>query len=353
MQTARSTVSICPIDMAIPNHMGFSIYLSNESSQTSNLVLFDEMNVTLTRPILQVNDYYPFGMAMVENGYENVLEQENRFLYNGKELQSDLELNLYDYDARYYDPSIGRTTTIDPHSQRYMSNSPYSFFANNPLLFVDPDGKDIVFHMWKNMGDNNWERVKVNYNDLDKNLQVALEAFAKSEEGFTFLSQFAKEGDKIGEVEFKKDGEFSKHEMSMDQFHYTGSAFGTSGFGNTKDKAKFYMKFNTSRSQSFRNPESYAITAGHEAFIHLDQYASDLIDAIENNDVDAFFKIKEERDRIAEDRYGGVEHDAYIEGKPEFTRMKGYIQQLKAILNPKEVNKQIQLHDQKLNNEKR
>jgi RHS repeat-associated protein len=113
------------------------VYLSNESSNTTKLILFDEMNVILTRPILQVADYYPFGMEMAENGYENVLETENRFLYNGKELQDDLDLEWYDYGMRFYDPQLGRFHTQDRFSEKYYDLSPYQYAANNPILFID------------------------------------------------------------------------------------------------------------------------------------------------------------------------------------------------------------------------
>jgi len=106
-------------------------YLSNESSNTTKLILFDEMNVTLTRPILQVTDYYPFGMAMAENGYENIIEQENKFKYNGKELQDDLDLNLYDYGARFYDPAIGRWYVVDPLADQMRRFSPYNYALSN------------------------------------------------------------------------------------------------------------------------------------------------------------------------------------------------------------------------------
>jgi RHS repeat-associated protein len=56
----------------------------------------------------------------------------------------DHSLNIYDFHARGYDPVIGRTWQLDPHAENYFSLSPYSWVANNPILMIDPDGKDFI-----------------------------------------------------------------------------------------------------------------------------------------------------------------------------------------------------------------
>lgn len=89
-------------------------------------------------------NYYPFGLAMAENGYENVLETENKFKFQGQEHQDDFDLNWYDYGARMYDPSIGRWHVVDPLAEKYFSFSPYNYAINNPIKFIDIDGRDII-----------------------------------------------------------------------------------------------------------------------------------------------------------------------------------------------------------------
>ncbi|MFT4095223.1 MAG: RHS repeat-associated core domain-containing protein [Niabella sp.] len=87
--------------------------------------------------VLQQTDYYPFGLPI-----ETYTAVPNNYLYQGKELQRELGLGMYDFHARQLDPTIGRFTSIDPHADRYPSVSPYASMNNSPINYVDPNGKD-------------------------------------------------------------------------------------------------------------------------------------------------------------------------------------------------------------------
>ncbi len=88
--------------------------------------------------IVQKNHYYPFGMEFAENSGDS----DQPYKYNGNELDKMHGSNMYDYSARYYEPAIGRFTTVDPHAENYYAWSPYAYVANNPLLITDPTGMD-------------------------------------------------------------------------------------------------------------------------------------------------------------------------------------------------------------------
>ena len=92
--------------------------------------------------IIQEDAYYPFGMNMNGLCYQSGVDYENKYLYNGKELQDDFGLDWYDYGARMYDAVIGRWHSVDPHAENYYSWSTHHYAANNPLIMTDPDGRD-------------------------------------------------------------------------------------------------------------------------------------------------------------------------------------------------------------------
>jgi RHS repeat-associated protein len=61
--------------------------------------------------------------------------------YTDQEL--DAATGLYNYDARLYDPVIGRFLSADPYVQSPLnpqSLNRYSYVLNNPLIYTDPTG---------------------------------------------------------------------------------------------------------------------------------------------------------------------------------------------------------------------
>ena len=90
--------------------------------------------------VLSETHYYPFGLQFDGAWYDNNTNK-NRYLYNGKEWNSEFGLNLEDYGARWYDPSIGRWWVVDPITQNQEPFSPYHYVADNPVRLTDPDGR--------------------------------------------------------------------------------------------------------------------------------------------------------------------------------------------------------------------
>lgn len=130
-----------------------------------------------TGEVLQVNNYYPFGMSFATNeqsatrqpghpifmsdgpsddihggtidipfepgeGTPFVTPREDQpWRFGGKELLSASSLDLYDFEARLYDPALGRFLQPDPRAEKYYDISPYCYCAGNPVAYVDPSGR--------------------------------------------------------------------------------------------------------------------------------------------------------------------------------------------------------------------
>ncbi|HEU5292147.1 MAG TPA: LamG-like jellyroll fold domain-containing protein [Cyclobacteriaceae bacterium] len=118
------------------------IYLSNEN-ETPVEVYFDDFRVEhIKSPVIQTDDYYPFGGEF--NSYSRENSIENHFKYQSKELITELDLEQYDFHARRYDPWTVRTTTQDPLAEKFYDLSPYSWVAGNPMRYVDPTGMEFT-----------------------------------------------------------------------------------------------------------------------------------------------------------------------------------------------------------------
>jgi len=132
----------------------YNNFLKHASSNVR--VAFTDKNDT--PQVVQKNNYYPwlhsllskygtqaFGLRMAEKYDEPYLYGRNRYLYNSKELVPDVNLNWYDYGARFYDPQLGRWHSVDPMAELSRRWSSYTYAYNNPERFIDPDGMYIIY----------------------------------------------------------------------------------------------------------------------------------------------------------------------------------------------------------------
>ena len=122
---------------------GFVYYYAKRDHLGSTRVLCHASGNTLVAD--QTTGYYPFGLA---HGHGNL--NLNRYLFSGKELQDQSLggklLGFYDFVSRFYDPTLGRWFNVDPKLEFV---SPYGYCANNPVLYIDPNGEDIVLTISK------------------------------------------------------------------------------------------------------------------------------------------------------------------------------------------------------------
>jgi len=85
--------------------------------------------------------YFRQAALLIAEGIGIWLPQQYRFC--GKELDSTSALNLYWFGSRLYDQLTARWTTQDPMSEKYYASSPYAYCQNDPVRFIDPDGREL------------------------------------------------------------------------------------------------------------------------------------------------------------------------------------------------------------------
>jgi RHS repeat-associated protein len=176
--------------------------------------------------VVETTQYEPFGATRAHTGTDM-----SGYKFTDQEL--DNESNLYNYDARLYDPVIGRFITgdsvmQDAHDPQKLN--PYAYCRNNPLIYTDPTGR-IIFAI-----EYNSNKQYGSYIITIKNWKIKIfDARTRADDNRPPVS----------------NGIYSAH---------FGQHFGTRG--NTPYDALRMVRYNTATSESTETDENRTLPAG-------------------------------------------------------------------------------------------
>jgi RHS repeat-associated protein len=108
---------------------------------------------------VQALTYFPYGATRTNNS-TGTPAIDVPYKYTGKELDSST--NLYYYEARYYDPTLGRFLSADmivPNPRNPQDLNRYTYVRNNPFRYTDPTGHFSIVKALGRILDNKAVRV--------------------------------------------------------------------------------------------------------------------------------------------------------------------------------------------------
>ena len=118
----------------VTHNSGTFAYEYNLTDHLGNV----RVSVDQSGTVVQKDDYYPFGLTF--NSWSPSRNGgKNNYQFNGNEVQVEIP-NVADFNARFYDASLGRFMNIDPLAEVQESWTPYHFSYNNPIMLNDPSG---------------------------------------------------------------------------------------------------------------------------------------------------------------------------------------------------------------------
>lgn len=103
-------------------------------------------------------EYDAFGSIVGKSG-----SAESNYLFTNQEFDNESE--LYYYNAKYYNPTLGRFISRDPMLGRkgdVLSKNSYIYVKNNPLKYVDPTG-EIEEGLWNSFVQNDYVQGMAGY----------------------------------------------------------------------------------------------------------------------------------------------------------------------------------------------
>ena len=129
-----------------------------------------------------------------------------------------------------YDPALGRWHVIDPLVEKYINISTYSYAANNPIIFIDKDGREIYIINHNNeisqatevlkqttLGSQLWDKYARNGNH---DIYLSAQSFSENKAGGLAYAYVNRQGfinkGKLNISQFYKDYPYTKDFSSFE-----------------------------------------------------------------------------------------------------------------------------------------
>lgn len=115
-------------------------HLGNGRTYFSDIDASEDISIIGFNELIEENHYYPFGLEMEGPWITPNYGTSNPYTYNNKEWVETMELNWFNYGARWHDPAVARWWSLDPLAEKFYSQTPYNYTFNNPVKYIDPMG---------------------------------------------------------------------------------------------------------------------------------------------------------------------------------------------------------------------
>jgi RHS repeat-associated protein len=169
-----------------------------------------------------------------------------RYGFNGMEADDEVkgQGNSYTTEYRQYDSRLGRWTSLDPLMGKFSNQSPYVAFDNNPIMFIDPDGRAPQDHFLINKNgtidvirnNDKFDTYSVATSNTENPLYIQVAQLEKNEYGLVKFPEIGKGFNQYGQTEL-------------------------GGFSSGTKKGKYFEE-NVGSGDSYLKPETAAALVG-------------------------------------------------------------------------------------------